>query len=1320
MATLPIKQFLGLRLTSDPEVGTAVVASNVKRNLTRGRLENADGAVALDLYAGLGTLPVNDSNLGISAISLKKPFSFYIADSGGSTVYAVAGTYTKTAHGIAGTTVNTSGLWISRFYDTAWQTGWRELSEFYIFRYASAANVTAETMDITLSNVGGVAPSVVSAYVTEGFVVVNGGSFTNTVDTGFKVVSMTGNVLRVVGQTGDIAAWGAGSTLLYVYRNNFNKVLPAAMIAQFRTVLDEIRLTTGNSTTDLDISAFYRDKTFFVGNTLTRKGTYGEFGHLDVPSLTFKMRNLAVTALGTAGLPAGVYGFKASMLMDDGQETELRDVLTTNFPATIFPSGTDTNIGNNANTPICTDGTNIYVASFGQMPTPFIVKLDADGNVLATKTFVLATDGGIQFLGFKGGFLYAVHLKPNDQQAVVKYDTSLQILQTGIFAAQLPTTGAPAGFNYFAISDNYIFNYKQNAGQTAGYAHRYNLSTLAVDQTYNHAVAWTYNGYVSADDSYFVCAGGNNCFKFPSVLAAPTSVYAGMGSVATTASVITGGVCYIGATTILKKWVLSTDTITNHLTGGLSNGWFGMTFDGTYIYGKNDTTVKKVDTSGTLIASYVETLALDLVYPIVTAGTRIYGLSINAKLRKFANIPSAATLTSSGTEGITFDLAVSPGYVPRRGKAIRLYINKDAGAYYFAKEYSFIAGGETFSATSVYDSTQRHRYFVSTGKAVNGSDYAAATVTATAQLGRIQTDTGILPYSYAITANNRTYAVGVFIAGRLIRNKVYLNALSGDGISQFDVLANDVTTILDVEFNDGDYAIALGNVADRVLVLKNRSLVLLTPNTDGTHQRDVVATGVGIASADTLVAFNEALYWLDHTGVWEFTTRGLRNVGEGITSIILGLTDVQKAAAFAVIDPKNLQYRVFVGGVWYCLDLKDGEWTTETPAGTPLAAAVDVGSVGRRYMMMSATQLYKPSENALALGATLALQYQTNKIELPLERGYDGLVSALYCDYSSPVALSMSLYLDDKQNPTRTYTLPTTGNGVVVPAPLAARCKSFRLEIQGTITAAAQNAQIRRLGAYFNQIPVGGSVQTMPLSTGGWLYRTADGNGSTDYGAVTSGTPFTTTSGGAPTDMVIEFWLRQNQAVTGSTNMGSLLVFNSWYLFFISKTGYIWFGVQPNENYDTTMYKGTDLPVVVGETHHYAFVLDTIGAGSSYLTVYRDGALWRARTIIGKDSRGSATSTDLRFGRNFNNIFGSPGNVYAANCDYDEVRIWNIARSQGDIIANKNVRITGAQTGLVARYGFENFNVNQINDTAGSSKWMNNTGGTLGTIAGLF
>ena len=107
----------------------------------------------------------------------------------------------------------------------------------------------------------------------------------------------------------------------------------------------------------------------------------------------------------------------------------------------------------------------------------------------------------------------------------------------------------------------------------------------------------------------------------------------------------------------------------------------------------------------------------------------------------------------------------------------------------------------------------------------------------------------------------------------------------------------------------------------------------------------------------------------------------------------------------------------------------------------------------------------------------------------------------------------------------------------------------------------------------------------------------------------------------------------------------------------------------------STNHGGTsDLPattdVTDGQWHHIAGVFD-----GSLKSIYVDGELENfAGIAIPIDVNNNPVligANDAQANRNFG------GNI-------DEVRIWNVARSAADIKANKNLKLTGNETGLVA------------------------------------
>ena len=185
-----------------------------------------------------------------------------------------------------------------------------------------------------------------------------------------------------------------------------------------------------------------------------------------------------------------------------------------------------------------------------------------------------------------------------------------------------------------------------------------------------------------------------------------------------------------------------------------------------------------------------------------------------------------------------------------------------------------------------------------------------------------------------------------------------------------------------------------------------------------------------------------------------------------------------------------------------------------------------------------------------------------------------------------------------------------------------------------------------------------------------------------DCGGITTPQLWTTGS-----ELTLEFWHRAN-AVPVST-FGALVGFES--------------GIQPFVN-TSTMTIGwswnggaafSAIPIVVGDTHHYAFVLDSLGPTEFYITVYRDGIVAQARGIMGGNAAfDHAAPLDVSRSLNLNYVT-EPGHDFPAARpylgDFDEVRVWNTARTQGQIQANMTLSLAAPQTNLVGCWGFDSF-----------------------------
>lgn len=115
----------------------------------------------------------------------------------------------------------------------------------------------------------------------------------------------------------------------------------------------------------------------------------------------------------------------------------------------------------------------------------------------------------------------------------------------------------------------------------------------------------------------------------------------------------------------------------------------------------------------------------------------------------------------------------------------------------------------------------------------------------------------------------------------------------------------------------------------------------------------------------------------------------------------------------------------------------------------------------------------------------------------------------------------------------------------------------------------------------------------------------------------------------------------------------------------------------------------TTTPVMQANTwHHVAGVMD-----NGTLSIYVDGVQVGSRT----SSPISTSVNSVYIGESI----GFPGRVFDGRID--EVRIWNIARTQADISANMTVNLPGTTTGLIGYYKMDTIIGNQIVNEVGTA-----------------
>lgn len=154
--------------------------------------------------------------------------------------------------------------------------------------------------------------------------------------------------------------------------------------------------------------------------------------------------------------------------------------------------------------------------------------------------------------------------------------------------------------------------------------------------------------------------------------------------------------------------------------------------------------------------------------------------------------------------------------------------------------------------------------------------------------------------------------------------------------------------------------------------------------------------------------------------------------------------------------------------------------------------------------------------------------------------------------------------------------------------------------------------------------------------------------------------------------MTIELWIKPARDM--GVNGWDRLVHRNW------PTGYF-FGGSSGQTNALAVVLSNDLnaaitpinTVVVGVWQHVAFVFDD---PANLITIYKNGNVVSTTTWNGTIT--GNPSSQLTLSQNSESFMGS----------MDDVRIWNVARTQSQIQNNMNTELVGNETGLIAYYTF--------------------------------
>ena len=185
----------------------------------------------------------------------------------------------------------------------------------------------------------------------------------------------------------------------------------------------------------------------------------------------------------------------------------------------------------------------------------------------------------------------------------------------------------------------------------------------------------------------------------------------------------------------------------------------------------------------------------------------------------------------------------------------------------------------------------------------------------------------------------------------------------------------------------------------------------------------------------------------------------------------------------------------------------------------------------------------------------------------------------------------------------------------------------------------------------------------------------------------------------------VEVWIRSTDVSNSPIFIGSLVT---------STPPEILFGITSNAEvaFSTGFGSGGNLVTANAGTfptdgmwHHIACVRTGSGAGQG--TIYIDG-VDQTNPAVNTPGTNAVTTADLSFGLGLTTFF--------LNGAMDEVRIWNVARSQTQINNFKDVQLAGNETGLIGYWKFNEGSGQNVLDSQTNGTVHN---GTLGADANV-
>jgi hypothetical protein len=824
----------------------------------------------------------------------------------------------------------------------------------------------------------------------------------------------------------------------------------------------------------------------------------GDRGFLDCWANAFYHTNLTQVA-STKPLIKNNYYLQDTLLMDDGQETALRDpakLLNTNAFNEAATKALPASVTGQA---IVSDGTNIYVLTSDNKVTKYLASdLSAPAATPLTLANV-AAGAGPNIMVVCNGFLYVGEYPSLPAFPVVEKINTANMLSVGVCGISVSLDQSIASL---ATDGNFIYVGMDKLTAATNNIYRIDIPTFSLLGGYSldiTAIGNIVNAMYCDILTSELYASIDNKVAYISLSAFTVTGNFSLGAVVNQFSPSSAGRYLLAAMNTSPGTILSIDTILHSATTAITftgqNYPMGIAFDGTNVWVSFNTgTVYFAKLSGdatSLLYGFSGASGQYLSAGLVLVGGVPYAITVTAQAYIIIlNVGGTSYQICDGTTALQFQEMISAGAIPKRAAAIRHYLSTNGVDFYLIKEVSLLSGvgAVSWGASAVYDASTKHFYHQSGLITIDSDDQNAIGALAQVILGRDPYDQGAYPFLVGAVAGKETFIGNVLIDGVPILNSGIVCAVGSEAIMN-DVFPNDAASIIDLEYSDGDQIRAILALGERALYLKRRNTVLVSYNEQSQgYDRDIADRGHGCCSQRACNVYGETAVYADYYGMRSFNTG---SGGQGINDDWIldwqALTQAQKEASCSIVDIINRQWILCVPGIFkqYTMDLDTGEWVSGILTDTPKQFADNAPTVTNPgtidFLDPLVGNIHNIGKATLHNGANFSMQYMTNRIEPLLgNAGYsfDILPEWLAIKYNSSVPIGVNIYLNDSVSPLNPtpYILAAANTEALIGLPLSARCKGICLEFVATTTAASQTLQIKYCRFSYDTIQQGGDV----------------------------------------------------------------------------------------------------------------------------------------------------------------------------------------------------------------------------------------------------